>query len=172
MYQPTELVLQVHRNPPRFLAVFTVAPLTIAPGIEGIFDELALFGIGCNCGSKSFQIFGFPDAGAGLLCPHQIECGSCGKREVLFDVRVHGYDAKLQNGCYSMVGSGEPSLHLCTCGAELFEVVVGVGYQIDPVEDLEGEALMRIQDFFDCYRLESRCKACGVNESVSSYECA
>lgn len=77
-----------------------------------------------------------------------------------------------RTGATPWLGRGN---HRCICvPAErgLFEVVVGVGYQIDPVEDLEGEALMRIQDFFDCYRLESRCKACGVNESVSSYECA
>jgi len=141
-------------------------------GVENVFDELALFSIMCKCDANRFRVIGYAHSDAGLLCPHQLECRSCGAVEIIFDVREHGYDAEFNNGCYSMIGSGDPSAHPCGCGGAEFEVVVALSYQIEPVEDLGEEAVAHIQDFFDGYSLEARCTACGTNESVSSYECA
>ena len=172
MYEPTELVLQVHKNPPRCLARHNASALISAPGFENVFNELALFRIKCKCGAGKLRIVGYPDPDAGLLCPHQLECLSCGGVETLFDIREHGYDAEFKNGCYSMVGSGQSSIHACRCGGDLFEIVVGVSYQIEPIEDLGEEAVAHIEDFFDGYSLEARCTGCGINESISSYECA
>ena len=171
-YRPSEVVLEVHGKPPRCFADFKALPVLDAAGLENVFDELALFRIECKCGGSKFRIIGFPHPEAGLLCPHQLDCQSCGAVGRLFDIREHGYDAEFGNGCYSMVGSGESSAHICTCGGHAFGVIVGVSYQIEPVEDFGDEAVAHIQDFFDGYSLEARCAACGVNASVSSYECA
>lgn len=171
-YNPTETVLAVHQNPPGCLLAFRLAPLLAPARTESVFDELALFQVACKCGNGRLQILGYPHPDAGLLCPHHLACPTCNARELLFDARIHGYDAELQHGCYSMIGSGDLTVHACRCGGEVFEPVVGVSYQFDPDEDLDPDQLTRLQDFFDGYWLEATCAACHRQQSLSSYECA
>jgi hypothetical protein len=157
---------------PRCLNHFSVSKVIDPSTVETVFDELAVFNIGCTCGSPILEVFGHPDPDAGLLCPLVLTCPACGSAKTVFDVREHGYDAEFDHGCYSMVGEGEPSRHQCICGSGNFHVRVGLSYQIEPIDDLGEDAIGHIQDFFDGFSLDTNCVKCGKNECVASYECA
>lgn len=172
-YRPTRLVEWAWSHPPRCLSNFAVKSLKSPHQGATVFDELGYFEISCRCGSSAWNVLGYPDPEAGLLCPVFLSCVECELTEMLFDVEEHGYDAECGNGCYSMRGEGESKAHRCSkCNEAIFAVFPGFSYQIEPVEDLPEEFQRHIQDFFDGFGLDVRCLQCGALENLVGYECA
>ncbi len=171
-YQPTSLVQRAWRHHPRCLTDLVATPLVVPPEGATVLDEYAYFSLSCQCGSKHFQLLGYPHPEAGLLCPVSVECSACNRTSLVFDVQVHGFDAEVGNGCYSMRGEGSPSRYACThCAGTKFEVLPNFSYQIEP-DDMSEEEAARAQDLFDDFNVEVRCSNCRALESPVGYECA
>lgn len=169
-YAPSELVERAWATPPRCLDSFAVGPVVEPPA--GTFNELGYFELACMCGSDSFRVFGHPLEDELFAAPLSLTCILCGKSSELFDIAAHGYDAELGHGCYSVRGTGAPSEYSCQgCKSSDFTAQAGFSYQLEP-EELEPEDQERIQDLFDWFYLDVRCKNCDEPASVSDYECA
>jgi hypothetical protein len=172
-YRPSSLVEHAWDTPPQCLENVLVRPLREPPPGANVFDELGYFHIACQCGSKSLHILGYADPVATFLCPISVQCATCGRLSILFDIEKHGYDAAVGNGCYSMRGDGDPQRFECPgCKGDRFEVYPNFSYQIEPIEDLEPEVQAHIQDFFDGFGLDVHCVKCGAVTAPVGYECA
>jgi hypothetical protein len=172
-YQPSRLVQRAWSTNPRCLSGFKATPLTDPPASLGVFDELGYFAIGCECGGSVFRVLGHVQLEGFVACPLSIECTGCGKLAEIFDVKTHGYDAELGNGCYSIRGDGPATAFSCPdCNADSFVVWAGFSYQIEPIEDLPAEAQDRAQDLFDWFYLTATCSQCDARHDISDYECA
>jgi len=172
-YQPSRLVQRAWVTTPRFLAAYNATPVRDPPDNLNAFDELGYFAVACKCGSSQFRIRGYQQAEGLFACPLSLECVSCSATADLFDVKIHGYDAELGHGCYSIRGEGDSCAFDCpSCKAQSFAVLAGVSYQIEPLEDLPAEAQERAQDLFDSFCLVATCAHCGARSNVSDYECA
>ena len=136
-------------------------------------DDQGYFSVACRCRSTKLRLLGYPHPNAGMLCPVDVECADCRRQAPLFDVEVHGYDAELGHGCYSMRAIGQHGAWTCShCAEQSFELYVGFSYQIDPLEGWSLEDQARIQDLFDGLEVASRCGGCGVLSAPVSYECS
>jgi hypothetical protein len=171
-YEPSPLVEIAWKRHPRCLAEVNARPLRVPPEGARAFNDFAYFAVLCPCGSKHWRVLGYPHPEAVFLCPLSVECAECLRVASIFDVAIHGYDAELALGCFSMRGEGEPSQLACPhCAGHIFEVLPNFSYQLDPAE-LAEEELSRVQDLFDVFGLDTRCRNCGALESPVGYECA
>ena len=170
-YAPSKLVERAWATPPRCLESFVAAPVVEPP--DGTFNELGYFALACTCGNDSFKVLGHPQEDELFAAPLGLTCTVCDKSAELFDIAAHGYDAELGHGCYSCRGTGAQSEYSClACQSSAFGAQAGFSYQIEPIEDFGPENQDRIQDLFDWFYLDVRCKNCGEAAGVSDYECA
>ena len=175
-YSPTQLVQRVWNSSPRCLASFRVDSLN-QPPFEGVLDQMALFHVGCPCGSASLRILGYPNplVAGYLLSPISAQCLVCERLVPLFDAREHGYDGEYGQYNDSLGGSGEPQQYHCPqCSGVAFATYVALSYEFegDDADALEAEHPGRIQDFFDWFTLDVRCEHCGTLSTAVDYECA
>jgi hypothetical protein len=137
-YLPSRLVQRAWSKP-RCIVGFKAVPLADPPESLNAFDDPGYFAIACNCGGAVFRVFGFPQAEGFFACPLSLECISCRKLTEIFDIKSHGYDAELGNGCYSNRGEGRATAFQCSnCNTEALTVWAGFSYQIEPIENLAG----------------------------------
>ena len=147
------------------------------PPFEGVADYMALFHLGCPCGSASFHILGYPnDFVAGyLLCPLSVQCFMCERVIPMFDAKEHGYDGEYAPPSYAARGSGEPRRFECPrCSGVTFAAYVSFSYQFedDEADELLAKHPNRTKDFFDWFILKVRCDHCGILNTAADYECA
>ena len=172
-YQPSDLVRRAWQQPPGCIAAFAIEPLERPVGVGEVHDELAVFRLACRCGSRHWRVLGYPHPEAEFACPYFLECVACGVSELLFDVGKHGYDAQIDEQCYSIRGSGAPSAIRCeSCAGSRFQALPSFSYQIEPIEDLGKEAVASIEDYFDCFGLHVICERCEHQQCAGDYECA
>jgi hypothetical protein len=110
-----------------------------------------------------------------LLCPLSVQCLVCEAVVPLFDAKEHGYDGEFGHDCYSMRGSGERRRFACPqCSGVTFAAYVALAYQLeaDEADEIEAEHPGHIQDFFDWFTLDVRCRRCGTLATAADYECA
>jgi hypothetical protein len=172
-YIPSPLVEHAWAKPPRCLSAFVATAVHEPQGFTDLHDELAVFRLSCRCGASCWYILGHEHKQAGFVCPLSLECSACGSACELFDVDKHGYDAEFGEGGYSIRGTGVAERYKCaSCHGESFDVLASFSYQIEPIEDLEEEAIARIEDYFDVFGLDGKCTGCSRMQNVSGYECA
>jgi hypothetical protein len=155
------------------LAGFKVEPVKEPLPFTTVLDEQAFFYLRCSCSSAALCILGYPIAEvAGYLSsPLSVQCEACGRITPLFDSREHGYDAE-QGSCYSIPSSGEPQRFVCPqCSGMTFAAYPAFTYQLEG-DDFAPEQWAHIQDFFDWFVLNVRCKNCGALCTAAEYECA
>lgn len=88
------------------------------------------------------------------------------------DVEKHGYDAELNNGCYSRRAEGDETEYPCRkCKGQRFTATAIVSYQMDE-EDIDEDMKLKLQDLFDTFALAISCVNCGRTSRVCEYECA
>jgi hypothetical protein len=94
----------------------------------------------------------------------------CERVTSIFDIDEDGHDAELGNCRYAMRGSGEPTQFVCPqCSGKVFAVYPAFSYQFE-IGEFEADQVEHIQDFFDVFALEVRCKHCGTVSIPSEYE--
>jgi hypothetical protein len=185
-YHPSHLVRHAWANAPGCLAEVRAEPLWEPPADFNAHDDLACFQVSCRCGSTGWHILGHrqihPDTLTEVfLSPVSLQCEQCNRAFPVFDIETHGYDAVLCGGCWSMRG-GNPQRWSCRhCGGITFDAYPCFSYQLE-AEDFEQNApfgptfgpaeLAHIQDFFDWFQLDARCRACGTFDTPIDYECA
>lgn len=88
------------RRPPSCIAAFLKrgpGELELGPGGHG--EKIAIgFSLACECGSDTFAVSAFrwqrdQDTPSALINPLTAICSGCQKERLVFDGRVHGYDA-------------------------------------------------------------------------------
>lgn len=150
-----------------------MAPMRAPPEGVDAFDDVGFFSVACRCGGANLRLVGYPHSEAGMLCPLDVECADCLRQAPLFDVAMHGYDAELGHGCYSMRAIGQRDVFACSnCSGVSFKLYVSFTYQAEPIEDWPLEDRVRVQDLFDGFGVATRCGACGVLDTPVNYECA
>jgi len=172
-YKPTRLVKGAWSSPPRCLAGFEAEPVKEPPPFVTVLDEQAFFYLSCPCSSTALCIFGYPiaEAAGSLSSPLSAQCAACGRITPLFDSREHGYDAE-QGSCPSVPGSGELQRFVCPqCSGVTFAAYPAFTYQLEGDEFAPGQ-WAHIQDFFDWFVLNVRCKRCGTVCTAAECECA
>jgi len=111
-------------NPPRCTDKFSAKPIELKDVVfDGHGEDInPVFGLSCECQSAAFKVLGYlwenPDSGETIFVgPLALSCEGCCKVTELFDIKMHGYDAELGHGCYSVRGGGEPLNFNCpNCG--------------------------------------------------------
>lgn len=172
-YKPTPLAEAAWSSPPRCLTGFKAEPVKEPPPFTRVPDEEASFFLSCPCGSASLCILGYPipEVAGYLSSPLSAQCEACGRITPLFNSREHGYDAEF-GFCHTPPSSGEPQQFVCPqCPGVTFAVYPAFSYQVDS-DEFEPEQWAHIQDFFDWFTLDVRCKNCGTLCTASEYECA
>ena len=172
-YKPTRLVREAWSSIPACLTGFKVEAVKEPPPFTTVLDEQAFFYLSCPCGSASLRILGYPvpEAAGYVSGPLSAQCEACGRITPLFNPQEHGYDAEF-GSCYSTPPSGEPQQFVCSqCSAVTFAVYPAFTYQLEG-DEFEPEQWAHIQDFFDWFTLDVRCKNCGTLCTASEYECA
>ena len=168
------------RDPPTCVAKFTVAAI---PGDED--DIVARFSLACQaCNSSELRIFCFPitasdsktyagvDAGEVIeRNPHHVACFDCGKRELLFDATMHGYDGALGHGSSYEQGTGEEKM--INCSAERYSIKVEFLYNVDlsELQEIAAKTKLKPQDLFDAVCINAMSPA-GILVASLDYECA
>jgi len=133
----------------------------------------------CTCGSPNYKIHGYiwnnPDFNNEevFLSPIELECLTCHLRKIAFDSDIHGYDAELGHGVYTVRGKGIASAYTCkVCKGDAFVIQSHFEYPDDvfdgSFESHEGREL----DLFTWYTMIGTCKRCTKKHSVASFECA
>jgi hypothetical protein len=173
--------LQSH--PPRCLAGFRTGPAEqAASGNDGEGQDLdTTFRVSCTCGGESASIYGYrwentehPGRPAVFVGPIDLVCDTCGRKELLFDGSLHGYNAECGLKSDSASNEGQRTKFVCPeCGDASFEVVAKFEnpedhFDEDPPEEVRG----REQDFFTWFFLHGRCRKCHAQVDVADFECA
>ena len=172
-YKPTRLVEGAWSSPPRCLTGFKVEPVKEPPPFTTVLDEQAFFYLSCLCGSASVYILGYPipEVAGSLSSPLSAQCEACDRITPLFNPLEHGYDAEF-GSCYCMPSSGEPQRFVCPqCSGVTFAAYPAFTYQLEG-DEFEPAQWAHIQDFFDWFVLDVRCKHCGTLCTAAEYECA
>lgn len=166
------------KGEPQCLVPFVFTSSHEAGGREPIFVH---FRIGCRaCGAARFQIlsrpklvrkpsyFGLKRGDTLLRPPHELRCADCGKADVLFDPRSHGYD-----GVHGHVSSYECSDVDAEPASGVYRVTVSLGYNIDWEELTELSVKARVSpcDLFDVFWLRGE-PLDGGRPLQIDYECA
>ena len=168
------------RDPPTCVAKFVVAAL---PGLED--DIVARFSLACQaCNSSELRLFCYPvtardsktyaGVGAGEVVernPHHVACLDCGKRELLFDATVHGYDGALGHGSSYEQGAGEE--RMINCSAERYSIEVEFLYNVElsELQEIAAETKLKPQDLFDALCIYAMSPA-GIEVASLDYESA
>jgi len=168
-YEPSSLVKHSWSNPPRCLSAVNATPITDPKEDHEAFSHFAL---SCNCGARQWRVLGYLAQADLLLCPLTLSCSGCDFRAEIFDVEKHGYDAELNNGCYSRRAEGEEGPYSCSeCKGQSFTATAVMSYQLDE-EEIDEAMRPKRQDLFDTFCLAVSCSDCGQASSVCEYECA
>ena len=137
-----------------------------------VLNEQAFFHLSCACGSDAFHILGYPIATIPgvITSPVSVQCETCERIAPLFDPREHGYDA--EHGYRPSLPGGEPQRFICPqCSGVTFAAYLTFNYQLyEP--DITPQQWTHIQDFFDGFAVDARCKHCGTLSSAAEHECA
>ena len=97
-------------HPPRCIRSFECRPADESNNPNLTPDSLySSFDLVCPCGNPSFRVLGYnwtnPDSGQSVFIgPIRAHCEECTATELIFDIKDHGYDAELGNGCWSARG--------------------------------------------------------------------
>ena len=167
-------------DPPTCVANFAVTPL---PRVED--DIVARFSLACAaCRSSELRIFCFPitatDAttyagvGAGEVVernPHHVACLDCGKRELLFDATMHGYDGALGHGSSYQQGTGAEEMVYCREESYSVEVEFLYNVELSELQEIAAETNLKPQDLFDSLCIYAMSPA-GIAVASLDYECA
>lgn len=100
--------------------------------------------------------------------PHRLECVTCKKTADVFDVRIHGYNAVLNDWSGYESGTEDEGR-----APNEYKIIVSFVYNIDhsEISDLAKEAGVEISDLFDWIEIEG--SPVREGEPIQwSYECA
>lgn len=114
----------------------------------------------------------YPDDGI-LSDPISIQCGSCGKKSLIFDSRFHGYDGELGHNAGEPDQREDLKLYKCQkCNESLMEIVVRFEYPDDLFEDDFDDFRGREKDLFSWFTALDICKKCDEFQYIVDFECA
>jgi hypothetical protein len=166
-------------NAPRCIRAFEVAKADESKNENVTPDSLySSFDLSCPCGNSVMSILGFrwtnPDSGESLFIgPVSARCNNCSATLEVFDIQNHGYDAELDNGCWSARGEGDPDEYLCSrCRSNEFAVNVFFDFTDDLFGDDFADVRGRECDLFHWVRITGTCAKCDTKHLVCDYECA
>lgn len=127
-----------------------------------------------HCNHNKFQIYCYNssnDDDIEELNPHHLGCEKCGKKELLFDLRIHGYDGILGHPPSYQIGEGIDNP--IECDKSFYNVSVSLLYNT-PIEELleisSGENC-NYQDLFDFISINAK-NDDGELLKELTYECA
>ncbi|MEK7660499.1 MAG: hypothetical protein AAB680_00480, partial [Pseudomonadota bacterium] len=127
-------------------------------------------------GSNYNEIFCFNESaegerGKGEYCPHELECKTCQFKELLFDIRKHGYEGALGEAPSYRIGSGESK----PADSEFssYEVFVELIYNIEEneLEEIANEEGIKSEDLFDFIEISGK-TVDGQSAVCFDYECS
>ena len=136
------------------------------------------FDLSCACGNSILHVLGFnwtnPDSGDTFyIGPVSAQCVKCSSTHVIFDIKHHGYDAELGNGCWCARGEGDPEKYSCSeCSSEDFNVNVFFAFTDDLFDDDFEEARGRECDLFHWVNIIGTCEKCHAQQVACDFECA
>ncbi len=167
------------KHPPRCIRAFLCnrADESGNPNLtpESLYSS---FDLECPCGNPAVRVLGYnwtnPDSGQSVFIgPIRTHCENCTATELVFDIRHHGYDAELGNGCWSARGEGEPEAYRCIqCSAEKFAVNAFLDFTDDLFDDGFEDMRGRECDLFHWVSITGACADCGTKQLICDYECA
>lgn len=188
VYMKSEFVYYVHQFPPRCIAGLNpkptehFKPTILLPPYLSVYrapydvSNTASFIIGCPCGNRALHLLGYSEKTKGsyrdrlFVGSLRLECPKCGTVSEFFDTRNHGYDGE-QGVNTHITGEGNPERFACpACGVVPMILCSNFSYQ--GIEDFQGEARKRLQDFFGTMDLVGQCSGCNALVEITSFECA
>lgn len=140
---------------------------------DALYSSFDLF---CTCGNSILNVLGFnwtnPDCGDSVFIgPVSALCDKCSSTHEIFDIKHHGYDAELGNGCWSARGEGDPEKHSCPeCSGGDFTVNVFFDFTDDLFDDDFEEARGRECDLFHWVNIVGTCVKCNESQVICDYE--
>ena len=159
------LLEKLKNSTPHFLKEFKVyAPDKNIIESINLSGEYTTKGVSCACGNNELVVFAYKEdteEGTDYWAPAYLHCPKCGSRELVFDPRLHGYDAQ-EGDCYSIVEQG--NLNAVNSKPEK----IYVSYCYTNTEDFENEDISNLEDYFDMFALYIG----GSNNLIFEYECA
>ncbi len=174
-YSPSEFVLHAFQTKPRCLEPFTANAIAKPAKWLDPFDDACYFDITCSCGGTQFTVSGHWVWAQEkfFTSPHSLECSACCKAALVFDIETHGFDAELGHGSSYLRGTEKSTTFACPqCDGSTFEVVIGINYQIGPMDELTDDEKKKMQDLFDGFWINVVCTQCEKPSLVTGYECA
>ncbi len=126
------------------------------------------------CNHNNFQIYCFnssDEVDVEELNPHHLVCEKCGEKELLFDLRIHGYDGTLGHPPSYQIGEGLDNP--IKCNIMFYNISVSLIYNI-PIEELleiSNDENCNYQDLFDFISIFAK-NSDGKLLKEFTYECA
>lgn len=159
--------------PPSCLNHYRPRPLTPEEAERYIMNSSGCnrFQLACPCGSNLFEIIHYSEYHENPCSPLYTLCKQCGKRELLFDSDLHGYDAMIGDSVLTK-GTSEETVWACPKCHRSGRIILSFGYSTTE-EDLENLSINgHVTDFFDGLMVFHVCAESGSLHSVAGYECA
>ena len=136
-------------------------------------DETISYWLTCPCGGTHGPVTSEHDEAENFwLDPIMFTCADCNRSAVLFDSRIHGYDAVLNGGGTSAQRAQDQRVPCPQCGGLKHRVTVAFRYDLEEDELEELSANARLPDLFTSISFRLTCAACMVERHLSDFECA
>ncbi len=175
--QGKDVLEKLTATPPTLLADFRVVGEVPSPETWNWGREFVTRQIACACGSPALRVATRQSAAApGVgkqeavtrLPPVYLSCPRCGRRALLFDAALHGWNGQVAPG-----GRAAEARGLVPFRESVGEVLVTCSYQgIENYQELFEDGISDPQDYFDTFTVYYREPGQAGFESVVSCECA
>lgn len=205
---PNDQFEYFRNNPPRCLTDFDTQPISLdgfqldGHGSSGSYPDGLVeqanigFKISCKCGGKTFVIIASSEKdniqysmyGNFVIAEQYIlQCTACGKKSLLFNPSIHGYNAEIFRIEDERYGNNENAIGDSTntsqnqsidtvefkcsnCAHNNFELIARFEYSSDLFDDADFEG--REQEFFSWFTGISKCEKCSTINLFIDFECA